>query len=389
MLDKVQKLNYPIPVIMDGVWVNSLGVVRSLAELGLKSLVLNSSSKGVSLASRYAIGMICPDPAQQPQELVEFLVELGRHLPEKSVFLVTDDVYLQAIDAGRAELEPYFYFPVPEYRMLVQIMDKTFQYRVARECGIPYPRTIHLESEADLAGWPVEAFPAVVKGRAAKGFSRASGRQVIQVNSQEDLTRVYQDFGQYQLVIQEYLPGDDDHLYTLGSYISPKGQALGIFTGRKLRQTPPSFGTCALGESLDCPQVAEQGLRLLSALGFYGISQVEFKLDPRDGLYKLIEVNARFWKWHSLATYCGVNLAAIAYLDLIGRNSTPAVSQRYGVRWTCLAEELKELLRGRMSFKEVVGGCKPPFVDGLLDLRDPLPSFKYVVDWVAEKVSKK
>ena len=64
--------------------------------------------------------------------------------------------------------------------------------------------------------------------------------------------------------------------------------------------------------------MVDSGLRLLKALGFHGISQVEFKRDPRDGRYKLMEVNPRLWQWHGLAAACGVDLPLIAYRDLTG-----------------------------------------------------------------------
>ena len=98
---------------------------------------------------------------------------------------------------------------------------------------------------------------------------------------------------------------------------------MGAFTGRKLRQFPPRFGTCQRGESLAAPEVYQQGLALLRALNFFGVSQVEFKRIGATGNLKLIEVNGRFWKWHSLATACGVNLAALVYQDLTGQKPQP------------------------------------------------------------------
>ena len=67
----------------------------------------------------------------------------------------------------------------------------------------------------------------------------------------------------------------------------------------------------------------DAALRLLRAFDFHGVSQVEFKRDPRDGRYKLMEVNPRLWLWHGLAASLGVDFARIAYLDLLGRRSAP------------------------------------------------------------------
>ena len=86
---------------------------------------------------------------------------------------------------------------------------------------------------------------------------------------------------------------------------------------------PPLIGTCRVGEAVWVQDVVDAGLRLLRALGFHGISQVEFKRDPRDGRYKLMEVNPRLWQWHGLAAACGVDLPLIAYRDLTGEQVEP------------------------------------------------------------------
>ena len=62
------------------------------------------------------------------------------------------------------------------------------------------------------------------------------------------------------------------------------------------------------------------------------MSQVEFKRDPRDGRFCLMEINARHWKWHGLAARCGVNLSYVAYRDAIG-DPYLARRQRDGVKW--------------------------------------------------------
>ena len=55
------------------------------------------------------------------------------------------------------------------------------------------------------------------------------------------------------------------------------------------------------------------GLAWLRSLGYTGFSYIEYKLDPRDGQYKLIELNARSWLNQFMATLSGVNFPAIVY----------------------------------------------------------------------------
>jgi predicted ATP-grasp superfamily ATP-dependent carboligase len=117
-------------------------------------------------------------------------------------------------------------------------------------------------------------------------------------------------------VVWEWIPGGDDELYTLGSYMSRDGEALGVFSGRKLLQDPPGGRNRPRSGSALGGRGGRQGLALLRGLGLHGVSQVEFKRDPRDCAYKLMEVNPLLWQWHSLAAACGVNLAQIAHRDV-------------------------------------------------------------------------
>ena len=60
-------------------------------------------------------------------------------------------------------------------------------------------------------------------------------------------------------------------------------------------------------EGVEHPQVMELGLSLLKSLNWVGIAMVEFKVDPRDGIPKLMEVNPRFWGSLQLAIVSGVD----------------------------------------------------------------------------------
>jgi hypothetical protein len=92
------------------------------------------------------------------------------------------------------------------------------------------------------------------------------------------------------------------------------------------------------------------------------VSQVEFKRDPRDCAYKLMEVNPRLWQWHSLAAACGVNLAQIAHRDVADEPQKPVEMRR------------DERRRWAITFKadRRAAPQRPPYVDPLLTWDDPL-----------------
>jgi predicted ATP-grasp superfamily ATP-dependent carboligase len=149
-----------------------------------------------------------------------------------------------------------------------------------------------------------------------------------------------------------------------------------VFTGHKLRQYPHAGGSCLAGVSAWDESLADAALRLLTELRFHGVSQVEFKRDPRDGRFCLMEVNARHWKWHGLATRCGVDLSYAAYRNTIG---DPYIARRQqdGIKWIVANKDvplaLLEIAKRQRSAPEYVRSLRGTRMDGLHALDDPLP----------------
>ena len=79
-----------------------------------------------------------------------------------------------------------------------------------------------------------------------------------------------------------------------------------------MREFPEGFGCGSLLESVQ-PFVSET--RLLEHLdrpGYTGIFDAEFKRDPRDGVYKMIEINARSWWQNTHPSGSGPNIVMSA-----------------------------------------------------------------------------
>jgi predicted ATP-grasp superfamily ATP-dependent carboligase len=139
------------------------------------------------------------------------------------------------------------------------------------------------------------------------------------------------------------------------------------------------------------PDVAEAGLRLLQEMRFHGVSHVEFKRDARDGRLKLMEINARHYGTHTLATACGVNITAAAYYDAMGRPFR-APRQREGVRWLLATRDLvaspRLMVRGKLTFREWLTSLRGVRVDGALSFDDPIPGAAEVLR-TATRVSRR
>jgi len=175
-------------------------------------------------------------------------------------------------------------------------------------------------------------------------------------------------------MVQDLIPGGDDELYTLGAYLSESLEPLGLFCGRKLVQTPPGIGVARLGEAVWVDEVVDAGLELLRNLGCNGLSQVEFKRDPRDGRFKLMEINPRLWQWHSLAMASGVDLPLIAYRDLTGERVEPVRMNGRRRKWALVLMPNERPLVPR-----------PPFVEPTLAWDDPKPALVHAARVLAKE----
>ena len=80
----------PVVVVQVG-FANGLGVIRDLAREGVPVLALDPDPRAVGLRSRFAAGMVCPDPKLDEEAFLVFLEELGRRLPQRAVVFPTHD----------------------------------------------------------------------------------------------------------------------------------------------------------------------------------------------------------------------------------------------------------------------------------------------------------
>ena len=344
--------------VLDVGWVNGLAAIRSLGRAGIPVYAVDHRSSPLGFRSRFATPVRSPDPAVDPEEYAACLAEVG----EPGALFPTHDPPLNAVALHRDRLEG-FLCPFPAWEVLEPIQNKRRQLEAAAEAGVDTPETRHpgSASEARAAGSEL-GYPVLVKPAEPVEFKRRFGKQAFRCESDAELERSYADAEPFEPMVQELIPGGDGELYSLGSYLRADGEALGLFCGRKLRQTPPGVGTCRVGEAVWVQEVVDAGLRLLRALRFHGLSQVEFKRDPRDGRFKLMEVNPRLWQWHGLAAASGVDLPLIAYRDLTGEQVAPASMNGERRRWaiTLLSGESPALQR-------------PPYVEAVFSLNDPKP----------------
>ena len=131
--------------------------------------------------------------------------------------------------------------------------------------------------------------------------------------------------GAGEIIVQELVPGDGRAQYAYCAFVQARSRA-GEMTVRRRRQHPSDFGRASTYvETVDLPEL-ERAVAAGSsrAIGYYGLVELEYKRDPRDGAFKLLDVNARTWGYHSLGVAAGVDFPYLLYARPIRRTPSPA-----------------------------------------------------------------
>jgi predicted ATP-grasp superfamily ATP-dependent carboligase len=127
---------------------------------------------------------------------------------------------------------------------------------------------------------------------------------------------------------------------------------------------------------VDEPKVIEPATRLLSAIGFTGLVEVEFKEDLRNGEYKVLDVNPRVWGWHTLSRRAGVDFPYLLWL-LVKGDPVPEARGRAGECWMHMSADLpmafQEIRKGRLSLMAYLRSLLKPMESAIFAWDDPAP----------------
>ncbi len=181
-----------------------------------------------------------------------------------------------------------------------------------------------------------------------------------------------------EVVLQELIPGGDALGVNYNAYFW-QGEPLVEFTAQKVRSAPPELGSPCVARSARVPEVLEYGRAILKAMDFYGYACTEFKLDPRDGVYKLMEVNGRHNLSTQLAVSCGLNFPWLHYRHLTDGILPESSEYRLDLNWidgTRDAAYALRYLRRERSLSKFLQPYFEPHVFAVLDWSDPLPILK-------------
>ncbi len=367
--------------------ITGLAVARSLARRGVPVIGLDREPAGVALASNALVAAaVCHDPITAEEAFVADVLAIGEHLERPAVLFGCMDEWVLALSAHRERLEESFAFPFAEDAVVRGLLDKSVLYRAAAAAGIPYPKTLDTRETDEDQVLAEIGVPCILKPAAKRPFYDAFGTNLFVVEDAEAFATRRREGKAFGMLAQEIIPATGDDYVTVAAALGRGGRVLGTFVGQRLEIYPPGFGTTCLARTVAEPELAERAVAILQRLGYYGIAEVEFLRDPRDGVFKLLDVNTRPWKWIGLPIAAGVDLPWLAYAETTGE-AVGMVERRDDVLWVSVRDYVPLRARGeamqavdplgKERWLDLISGrVGDGVVDAILDPTDPEPFYR-------------
>ena len=248
-------------------------------------------------------------------------MEIYKDHKEPVILIACGDGYAELLSKHKEELSKVFIVPYIDYDLLEKLISKEGFYEVAEEYGLPYPKTKIITMDDYKSGkytdvpfqFPVELKPEdPVSWLNCQFEGRKKTFTIHDENEFKDIVgKIYTHGYTEDLILQDFIPGDDSNMRTLNAYVDKNHQVKMMCLGHPLLEdpTPQSIGNYMTILPAYDEKLYEQVQAFLEKLNYTGMANFDIKYDTRDGQYKFFEINLRQGRSSFYVTLNGYNLA--------------------------------------------------------------------------------
>lgn len=256
--------------------------------------------------------------------------------------------------------------------------DKRLTYALASEVGVDIPVTYYPADRDAVAALPC-TFPAILKPAIKESENTFTSGKAWRVEDRRELLARY-DWASAlvpadTILIQDLIPGGTSAQYSFAT-LCAEWRMLARVAARRTRQFPPDFGVATHVETIDRPQLAPPTRRLLEAMRYTGVVEMDFIHDARSERHYLLDVNPRPWSWHALGRRAGIDFPYLLW-DVAHGRTREIGPGRTGARWLHLIPDLQgaamQARRGRLDFGAYLRSLIQPSEGAVFAIDDPLP----------------
>ncbi len=381
----------PGAIVLGGNFVG-LGIVRSLGAHGIPVWVLDSDrSKSIAQFSRYTTRF----QETKDEAIIDVLLREGKQhgLMGWVLFPVVDE-YVEILSANRDLLSSIYRVTTAPLEVTKFALDKRETYNLADKLGIPTPWTAVVNSLDDLDTKRV-AFPLILKPAVNHHFFPQTNIKALPVENFDELYSGFARMSSYippnEILIQERISGAGENQFSFCA-ICQGGNVRASLVAQRRRQYPVEFGNASTFVETTSQAVVESaGKRFLESIGFDGLAEVEFKFDPRDGKYKILDVNPRTWGWHTLGKAAGIDFPYLLWRQSVGLPVDTIKTPRKAA-WIREITDFVSIMKSRNRMAEVGRLVKSffsrKFTSATFSFTDSRPFFAELALWVSSGISR-
>lgn len=316
-----------------------VAAIRTLGRLGVPVYAITEDRLTPAALSRYLRGrFVWPTTgAEDPEELVDGLLAIGRRLDGRVIALPTDDEAAVLLAEHAARLGERFEVSDGPPGLPRALADKFTLHQLCLTHGVPSPVSERPASIDDLLGAAERiGYPVVLKN--AEPWARLRQPAVSSttvVSSEQELRALTGRWASMpRVLVQEYLPGGDGVVDWIVSVYCGTTADIVPFTGVKVRSWPAGAGVTTRAYALANEQLAEMTSSFCRDVGFRGIGDLDWRFDPVDGRYRLLDFNPRVGaQFRLFETDSGIDVVRAMHLEVTGRPIPPGAQvEGHGLR---------------------------------------------------------
>ncbi len=367
-------------IVTDASQRTALYVIRSLGRRGIDVTAVEKEVgrwANLGFSSKYVEKrVILPSVHDEPDLYLEGLLKICRG---HDVLLPISMYSLKVVSRHIDEFRKILHVPVVNYEKLIKANNTEILINIANNAGIPTPSTYFIKDLNQVKEIAEDLnYPVFIKVK--EELELAPANRNLMVSSAKELLEKYVELHRFQPfpLIQEYIKGEGQGYFAI---FNSRSEPKIVFGHRRIREYPITGGPSAFCESHYNSKVMECGDRLLRALNWYGLAMVEFKVDERDQLPKLMEINPRVWGSMPLAIASGVDFPYLLFKLAIDGDVQELRSFKEGVKMRFLINDIRAALSYLAKGKNKIAYLRKFIKDlfdmnvkeGIISLSDPKP----------------
>ncbi len=330
--------NTSMPVVVVNCKLGALAIMRSLGEQGVPVYGVDADPRSPGMLSRYCKqSFLYGYDEAHPERFLEELLRVGKEVGRTSILIPTSDETAVFVTEYAEPLSRWFIFPANAPSLMRELISKKGMYDLVARHGVPTPFTLFPERLEDVeASLHRVKFPLMLKGIFGNRLQARGKKKMVVVHSEKELLAQYKEMeepGFPNLMLQEYIPGGDDQIFMFNGYFNGTSDCPIGLTGYKVRQFPIHVGCTSLGECRWNEAVGKVTMQFMKAIHYRGVLDIGYRFDPRDGQYKVLDINPRVGQAFRLfVAEDDMDVVKALYLDLTGQKQ-PMIIPREGRRW--------------------------------------------------------